>query len=149
MSAELTHTVSIACSIAALALIAIRDLDQRQIKNLHLLTLLVLAMGVSLTRDGFGTSGLVSGLAAGGVLSVLGLWFWHRGFIGGGDAKLFLPVGVFVGWSGLTGFALLLLPASLVVLGVLRLVRGTPVTAVPYALPVAIAATGAVLLSQY
>jgi Flp pilus assembly protein protease CpaA len=71
------------------------------------------------------------------------------GFIGGGDAKLFLPVGVFVGWSGLTGFALLLLPASLVVLGVLRLVRGTPVTAVPYALPVAIAATGAVLLSQY
>ena len=70
MSAELTHTVSIACSIAALTLIAIRDLDQRQIRNLHLLTLLVLAIATA-AGAGSTVAGLLVLRYLGGVMMTL------------------------------------------------------------------------------
>lgn len=52
---------------------------------------------------------LRSGLLAGVVLFALGYVFWLLGLMGGGDAKLFLPAGLFLGWPGLPLFVIALL----------------------------------------
>jgi prepilin peptidase CpaA len=91
-------------------------------------------------------------LAAGLILFVLGVVFWLLRMMGAGDAKLYLPLGILIGWQGLLPFALLLLPVSILFLGVMaagpRLLPGASAVgvrmaeirarrAIPYGVPMA------------
>lgn len=73
-----------------------------------------------LTRAALGFPGGWADVAAGVILFVLGVVFWLLRMMGAGDAKLYLPLGILIGWQGLTAFALLLLPVSLLFLGLLK-----------------------------
>lgn len=99
---------------------------------------------------------------AGLMLFALGFGLWSLGLMGGGDAKLFLPIGLLIGWEGLIWFGILLLPAALGTLGALwlgmrmarsgsrlsaRLAEIRAVKGVPYAVPLLAAAAGAVALA--
>lgn len=102
----------------------------------------------------------MSDLAAGLFLFAMGFVFWLLRLMGAGDAKLFLPLGIMIGWSHLLVFAICLLPASLLCLLGLRLARrwAAPDSAVsvrlqeiarmkgvPYAVPLFMAALPALL----
>lgn len=98
-------------------------------------------------------------LVAGGFLFLLGFVFWAFRMMGAGDAKLFLPLGVMIGWSNLIVFAIALLPASLLTLAVFFLAKFLPegglvggrvrqiarLRGVPYAVPLLFAAVPAML----
>lgn len=99
---------------------------------------------------------------AGLILFALGFGLWALGLMGGGDAKLFLPIGLLLGWGGLIWFGILLLPAAVGTLGALllgermarsgsrlaaRLAEIRAVKGVPYAVPLLVAAAGAVALA--
>lgn len=142
---------------ALLARIAWLDFRTMRIRNSDVIVLIAaaLALWASLTggRDWWD-------VAAGGFLFVLGFTLWMLRMMGGGDAKLFLPLGIMIGWDQLIVFGLALLPASLLSLLVLRALRGAlPVTAplalraqeiartrgIPYAVPLFLAALPAIL----
>lgn len=53
-----------------------------------------------------------SDLGAAGLLFGLGVIFWLVRMFGAGDAKLFFPIGLYVGWIGLLPFAILLVAAG-------------------------------------
>lgn len=99
-------------------------------------------------------------VAAGLFLFVLGFVFWMLRLMGGGDAKLFLPMGILIGWDQLIVFGLALLPASLLSLAVLYGLRTyLPATSpfamrsqeiaqkrgIPYGVPLFLAASLALL----
>ena len=46
------------------------------------------------------------------MLFVLGVVFWLFRMFGAGDAKLFFPIGLFIGWIGLLPFAVLLVASG-------------------------------------
>ncbi|WHO76752.1 prepilin peptidase [Rhizobium sp. BT03] len=69
----------------------------------------------------FASSGIGGDLAAGLLMFMLGVVLWAFRLFGAGDAKLFLPIGLFVGWHGMLPFSLLLLVLGIVTLLVLRL----------------------------
>lgn len=52
---------------------------------------------------------------------MLGVMLWAFRLFGAGDAKLFLPIGLFVGWHGMLPFSFLLLVLGIVTLLALRL----------------------------
>ncbi|MBX5104535.1 pilus assembly protein CpaA [Rhizobium lentis] len=64
----------------------------------------------------FASSGIGGDVAAGLLMFMLGVMLWAFRLFGAGDAKLFLPIGLFVGWHGMLPFAV-----SLLVLGILTL----------------------------
>ena len=135
-----------------LLVIAWRDFWTLRIGNKDVAILLALA---ALTRAAMGFPGGWADLAAGLILFVLGVVFWLLRMMGAGDAKLYLPLGILIGWQGLLPFALLLLPVSVAVLGLMALGRRTlpPASrlgqrlqaiaarrAIPYGVPMVIAA---------
>ncbi len=69
----------------------------------------------------FSPTGIGADVAAGLLLFMLGVGLWGFGLFGAGDAKLFLPIGLFVGWNGMLLFAFFLLVFGIVSLLMLRL----------------------------
>lgn len=61
-----------------------------------------------------------SDLAAAGLLFGLGVIFWLVRMFGAGDAKLFLPIGLYVGWIGLLPFSIFLVFAGALLAVLLR-----------------------------
>ncbi|NRP69596.1 hypothetical protein ILFOPFJJ_00468 [Ensifer psoraleae] len=57
----------------------------------------------------FSSAGIGGDVGAGLLLFVLGFGLWLFRLFGAGDAKLFLPIGLFVGWHGMLPFAIFLL----------------------------------------
>ncbi|MBB4194397.1 prepilin peptidase CpaA [Rhizobium aethiopicum] len=75
----------------------------------------------------FASSGIGGDLGAGLLMFMLGVALWAFRLFGAGDAKLFLPIGLFIGWHGMMSFAVLLLVLGIVTLLVLRLPVPLPV----------------------
>jgi prepilin peptidase CpaA len=75
----------------------------------------------------FASSGIGGAVGAGLLMFMLGVALWAFRLFGAGDAKLFLPIGLFVGWHGMLPFAVLLLVLGIVTLLVLRLPVPLPV----------------------
>lgn len=69
----------------------------------------------------FSLDGVGGDVGAGLLLFALGVALWAFGLFGAGDAKLFLPIGLFIGWHGMLPFSLFLLFAGIVVMLTLRL----------------------------
>lgn len=103
-------------SVGWLGVIAWRDFWTLRISNADVAIMLCLAV---LTRAALGFPGGWSDLAAGLILFVLGVVFWLLRMMGAGDAKLYLPLGILIGWQGLLPFAVLLLPFSVLFLGMM------------------------------
>ena len=84
------------CGIVTLG--ALWDCAQRRIPNRLVLIGLGLGLGHALL-DGGGV-GLID--AIGGILTALAVLIWPfaRGWLGGGDVKLIMVCGAFVGWKG-------------------------------------------------
>lgn len=148
----------LALSLLLLVYIAVQDFLTFRIRNGHVLALLFLVLMVVAVGE---RSSWLPDVAAGGVLFALGVAFWAAGVMGAGDAKLHFPLGLLVGWSDLATFAVCLLIASLLFLLAIKLVvalpdgRGTTrrrlreIAAgqgVPYAVPMAAAASATVIL---
>jgi prepilin peptidase CpaA len=140
-----------------LARIAWIDFRTFRIPNRDVAVLLAVAVAQWFALTG-GTD--MADLLAGLFLFVLGFLFWFFRLMGAGDAKLFLPLGIMIGWSHLLVFALCLLPASLLCLLGLRLARRwapeggalggrlqeiARMKGVPYAVPLLMAALPALL----
>lgn len=69
----------------------------------------------------FSPAGIGGDLAAGLMLFVLGFGLWSLKLFGAGDAKLFLPIGLFIGWQGMLPFAVFLLIGGIATLLALKL----------------------------
>jgi prepilin peptidase CpaA len=66
-------------------------------------------------------STLPGDFAAFGLLLAIGFLFWRLRMFGAGDAKLLAAIGIFVGWSGLLAFSILLLFSAVIVWVLVRL----------------------------
>lgn len=146
-----------ALSLALLARVAWIDFCTLRIPNREVL--LLLALSAVLLVPGVtaaGPANLVPGL----LLFGLGVVFWLLRMMGAGDAKLFLPLGMLVGWDGVLIFAVGLLPFSLLLLGLMslgkrgamgqgfvaqRLAEIARTRGIPYGVPMAAAGFAAVL----
>lgn len=149
----MAHMPVLITALGVMGYLALRDVQTRLISNQGVLVLIGLAGLVIATRP---QPAIAADLVAGALLLGLGVAYWWRGLIGAGDAKLMLAAGLLVGWDGLMGFALLLLPASGLVLAAHRIRRRScpPVPGVrlpadlpsglPYALPVFMATAGSI-----
>ncbi|ACP22542.1 CpaA pilus assembly protein (plasmid) [Sinorhizobium fredii NGR234] len=69
----------------------------------------------------FSAHGLAGDVGAGLLLFALGFGLWSFRLFGAGDAKLFLPIGVFIGWNGMLPFAVFLLIGGIAALLILKL----------------------------
>jgi prepilin peptidase CpaA len=154
------HALSIGLAWASLIFlcrIAWVDFMTLRIRNKDVLILLALVLVLWLVRSG-GRDWI--DLLAGGILFVLGVVFWALRMMGAGDAKLFLPLGVMIGWSDLMLFAVALLPATLLTLALFlglrwiapktglvggRLQQIARLRGVPYAVPLFLAAIPAMV----
>lgn len=136
------HILLICASLAVLATIAVQDLRTLTISNAALAVLTGFAIAVVLTRP---DPALGLDAATGFGMLALGLIYWSRGWMGGGDAKLFLPVGLLVGQGGVMVFALGLLGAGTGMFLLVRKRDGWAQTGVPFAVPVFFAALVACL----
>ena len=148
-------SLAVILSLAAgvwLLVIAWRDFWTLRISNIDVAIMCVIAIAL---RAAMGFPGGWADLAAGAILFALGFVFWLLRLMGAGDAKLYLPLGLLIGWDGLMAFAILLLPVSILVLGALALARRTAAPegrigqrlaemsarrAVPYGVPMALSA---------
>jgi prepilin peptidase CpaA len=105
-------------------LAAWQDFRSWKIRNGTILALLATYACLVLVRwatpGSFAGDMLLGELAAGLLLFGLGFALWASGLFGAGDAKLLLPVGLFVGFAYLTPFALALMIAGVAVLLALR-----------------------------
>ncbi|WFU47174.1 pilus assembly protein CpaA [Sinorhizobium terangae] len=83
------------------------------------------ALGQMMAQDTgatlFSSTGVGGDIGAGLLLFGLGFGLWSFKLFGAGDAKLFLPIGLFVGWHGMLPFAVFLLIGGIAVLLALRL----------------------------
>ncbi|MBY5445889.1 pilus assembly protein CpaA [Rhizobium leguminosarum] len=75
----------------------------------------------------FASSGIGGDVGAGLLMFMLGVALWAFRLFGAGDAKLFLPIGLFVGWHGMLPFSFFLLVLGIVTLLALRLPVPLPV----------------------
>ncbi|MCG5481021.1 prepilin peptidase [Sinorhizobium alkalisoli] len=69
----------------------------------------------------FSFAGIGGDLAAGLLLFALGFTLWCFRLFGAGDAKLFLPIGLFVGWYGMLPFSIFLLIGGVLTMLALKL----------------------------
>jgi prepilin peptidase CpaA len=104
--------------VCALVVAAATDLRSRRIPNLLTLTALLVAL---LLRAFLGGGMLVEGLAGAGLALAVMLPLFAMGGVGGGDAKLLIMVGAFLGPKG---FFVALLATALVG-GLMSLVAAT------------------------
>jgi prepilin peptidase CpaA len=74
----------------------------------------------------FSSAGIGGDIGAGLLLFALGVGLWAFGLFGAGDAKLFLPIGLFIGWNGMSLFAIFLLIGGILALLALRLPMPLP-----------------------
>lgn len=87
-----------------LAVSAASDAAVRRIPNLLTVALAAGGLGVQLAVGG--PAAAAAGLAAGLLVGAM-LWLpWLRGWLGGGDLKLAVGAALWVGWGGLTTYAL-------------------------------------------
>ncbi|CAN7211330.1 prepilin peptidase [Pararhizobium sp. LjRoot235] len=128
----MTQTINIvtAASVLLFLYAAWSDFRSWKIPNGAILALLALyclrAVAALLTTDDvgaalFSSTGIGGDVAAGLLLFVLGVALWAFGLFGAGDAKLFLPIGLFIGWHGMLPFAIFLLIGGVLALLALRL----------------------------
>ncbi|TLX08475.1 prepilin peptidase [Rhizobium sp. MHM7A] len=75
----------------------------------------------------FASSGIGGDIGAGLLMFMLGVALWAFRLFGAGDAKLFLPIGLFIGWHGMLPFAVSLLVLGIATLLALRLPVPLPV----------------------
>ena len=151
------HQVMLWACLGYLLRIAWHDFQTFRIRNRDVL---ILGAMVALLLGMRGFAGLVPDLLAGGLLFALGFVLWLLRMMGAGDVKLYLPLGVLVGWSLLPVYVVFLLVASLGLLlaiwiarraqwqnGAIR-ARLTQIAAtgkVPYAVPMALGAIATLL----
>lgn len=144
---DLAHQLMIWLCFAFLAYVAWKDFLELRIRNRDVaifsgMVLLLLALR--------GFDGALPDLMAGLLLFVLGFVMWMMGAMGAGDVKLYLPLGVFVGWALLPVYVVFLLIGSVIMLVAVLLARRFPAgrgrirarlteiaaaRAVPYAVP--------------
>ncbi|APG85565.1 CpaA pilus assembly protein CpaA [Sinorhizobium americanum CCGM7] len=67
------------------------------------------------------SNGIAGDLVSGVLLFILGFTFWSFRLFGAGDAKLFLPIGFFVGWHAMLPFSFFLLIGGILALLALKL----------------------------
>ncbi|AWB49516.1 hypothetical protein HYN69_14310 [Gemmobacter aquarius] len=105
-------------AMALLARIAWIDFQTLRIANRDVLVLIgTVAVLVVPGVTPYGWANLLPGV----ILFALGVLFWLLRSMGAGDAKLFFPLGILIGWQGIATFALCLLPFSLLFLGLAKL----------------------------
>ncbi|ARM91662.1 hypothetical protein RHEC894_PD00156 (plasmid) [Rhizobium sp. CIAT894] len=75
----------------------------------------------------FASSGIGSDVGVGLLMFLLRAVLWALRLFGAGDAKLFLPIGLFVGWHGMLPFSFFLLVLGILTLLALRLPVPLPV----------------------
>lgn len=121
----------IAIGLAATALLvlaAVQDVRTWRIPNSVTLALVALyaagtagkaALDSDFRAELLSWPNLTGDLAAAGLLLVIGILFWTFRMVGAGDAKLFVPIGLFIGWIGLLPFAILLALLGLMVFGLM------------------------------
>jgi prepilin peptidase CpaA len=117
------ETIVIGAAAGLFLLAAWQDFRSWKIRNWTILALLAAYAGFVLVRwisGSFAGGVLLGEMGAGLLLFVLGFTLWMFGLFGAGDAKLLLPVGLFVGFSWLTPFALALMVAAVAVFLALR-----------------------------
>lgn len=73
-----------------------------------------------------GFDGALPDLMAGLLLFALGFVMWMLGAMGAGDVKLYLPLGVFVGWALLPLYVVFLMIGSVILLLVVLIARRFP-----------------------
>jgi prepilin peptidase CpaA len=146
------HQLVLWACLGFLLRIAWHDFQTFRIRNRDVV---ILSAMVALLLALRGFAGIWPDLLAGGLLFGLGFVLWLLRMMGAGDVKLYLPLGVLVGWALLPVYVVFLLIASLGLLLALWIARrapsqGGPVRArlaqiaasgkVPYAVPMAIGA---------
>lgn len=126
------ETINITTLVAALLFLyaAWSDFQRWRIPNGVVLALVsVYALGaiirLTTTQDIgaalFSLDGVGGDIGAGLLLFALGVVLWAFRLFGAGDAKLFLPIGLFVGWHGMLPFAVFLLIGGILTMLALRL----------------------------
>ena len=128
----MTQAINIVTGVAVLLFLyaAWSDFRSWKIPNGAILALLALyclsaVAGLLATGDVgaalFSSKGIGGDVGAGLLLFALGIGLWAFGLFGAGDAKLFLPIGLFIGWHGMLPFAVFLLIGGVLALLALRL----------------------------
>jgi prepilin peptidase CpaA len=128
----MTQIINIVTAVSILVFIyaAWSDFRSWKIPNGAILALLALyclraAASLLMTDDIgaalFSSAGIGGDVGAGLLLFTLGVGLWAFGLFGAGDAKLFLPIGLFIGWNGMLSFAIFLLIGGVLALLALRL----------------------------
>jgi prepilin peptidase CpaA len=118
-------------ALAALGLVAaaVTDFRSWKIPNRIILSLVALyiartlgvaALDADFRANLFGFENVSGDLAAAFLLFVMGVVLWMFKLFGAGDAKLFFPIGLFIGWIGLMPFSLFLLFFGVVAMIVLK-----------------------------
>jgi len=108
-------------AFALLLYIACDDFLNLKVRNNSVWALLTIYAAFAVAT---GLTFVMTDLAAGAILFSIGVVFWCFGLMGAGDAKLYLPVGLFAGLEGLAPFAMFLIVFSLLLLLIVRI--GTP-----------------------
>lgn len=152
----LAQQIMLWLSLGFLAVIAWRDFLTFRIRNRDVLIFsgLVALLFILRVMDK-STPGVLPDLLAGVLLFALGFVMWLLGAMGAGDVKLYLPLGVLVGWALLPVYVIFLLLASILMLLAIwtgrrfptnrgrfraRLTEIAATKGVPYAVPMALGA---------
>lgn len=129
--AQVMQAAGLAAAVVLLLVAAWQDFTTWKIRNWTVLSLVAayalvalgrwLAPGVGGVLDTLDAGSPLAGdLAAGALLFAIGVVLWLLRLLGAGDAKLFLPIGLFVGLSHLLPFALALIAGAIVAAVALR-----------------------------
>jgi prepilin peptidase CpaA len=146
------HQAVLWACLGFLLRIAWHDFQTFRIRNNDVLILCAMVLGVMVLR---GFAGAVADLMAGLLLFGLGFVLWMLRLMGAGDVKLYLPLGVLVGWALLPIYVVFLLVGSLGLMIAVLMARRFPsrrgvirarlseiasTKSVPYAVPMVFAA---------
>ena len=149
--------LSIIAACLLMLFIAWEDFREFRIQNKHVLTLIGFYLIYASSRQ-FNDIGY--DLIAGFILFGLGIGFWLLKLMGAGDAKLYFPVGLFVGFKLLSVYAIFLVIFSVLMLLVLKVPIPLPFRhkyfslkfdelrkgkQVPYAIPITFSAIAVLL----
>lgn len=148
----LAHQIMLWLCFGFLLHVAWQDFLTFRIRNRDVLIFSGMVLVVLALR---GFDGALPDLLAGVMLFVLGFVMWLMGAMGAGDVKLYLPLGVLVGWTMLPIYVVFLLLGSVLLLLAIMMARRFPsergrlrarltqiarAKGVPYAVPMAFGA---------